>query len=370
MKLDKKLEERLEPRDLRSSKTSSTSTAMVVDFMSIIRRQPLQNMRIYIIRSAWLSVQNSCEFNHLDIVFDSYIEDSIKEGDRISRVDCEPFEVINMSLTSKIPVQIDRFWASPANKIALQKLCSIFLKDAVKSKHLKIVLSSTLNCDGSISPCFEYREDVTTQIREDLSLFFEEADTRITPHTHIYHNILNGYKRIVVISNDTDVFALILHYMSLFFVKGINELWLKFGTGSYTRMLPMHIMHSNVGHEMCSVILRLHVLTGCDVTSKIGTKHGTLNTKPIDYLKTFGQSKNLCHEEAEKAESYLVKVLRSSSACTTMNELRIESYLDKSSSLTELRPRSSSIFGHILRSHFVIHQYLNLLNATEMSNVQ
>ena len=158
--------------------------------------------------------------------------------------------------------------------------------------------------------------------------------------------------------------------MSLFFVKGINELWLKFGTGSYTRMLPMHIMHSNVGHEMCSVILRLHVLTGCDVTSKIGTKYGALNTKPIDYLKTFGQSKNLCHEEAEKAESYLVKVLRPSSACTTMNELRLEPYLDKSSSLTELPPRSSSIFGHILRSHFVIHQYLNLLNATEMSNVQ
>ena len=50
--LVKKLEERLEPRDLRSSKASSTSTAMVVDFMSIIRRQPLQNMRIYIIKSA------------------------------------------------------------------------------------------------------------------------------------------------------------------------------------------------------------------------------------------------------------------------------------------------------------------------------
>ena len=78
-----------------------------------------------------------------------------------------------MSLTSKIPAQIDRFWASPANKIAIQKLCSIFLKDVAKSKHLKIVLSGILNYDGSISPCFEYREDGTTQIREDLSLFFE-----------------------------------------------------------------------------------------------------------------------------------------------------------------------------------------------------
>ena len=115
----KKLEERLEPGDLRFSKASSTSTAMVVDFMSIIRRQPLQNMMV---KSAWLSVQHSCVFYHLDIVFDGYIEDSIKEGERRSHVNCEPLEVINMLLARKIPVQIDRFWASPANKIALQKL--------------------------------------------------------------------------------------------------------------------------------------------------------------------------------------------------------------------------------------------------------
>ena len=102
-----------------------------------------------------------------------------------------------MSLASKSSVQIDRFWESPANKIALHKLCCIFLKDVAKSKHVKIVLSGTLNCDGSIFPCFEYREDGTIQIREELSLFLEVADTRIIPY--IYYNILNGYKRIVVI---------------------------------------------------------------------------------------------------------------------------------------------------------------------------
>ena len=61
-----------------------------------------------------------------------------------------------------MPVQTDQFWASPADKIALQNPCCIFLKDVAKSKHLKIVLSGTLNCDSSISPCFEYTEDGTT----------------------------------------------------------------------------------------------------------------------------------------------------------------------------------------------------------------
>ena len=82
---------------------------MVVNFMSIIRRQHLQNMTVFedTIKSAWLNVQNSCEFNHLNIVFDSYIEYWIKEGGKRSRVNCEPLEVINMSLASKILVQTD-----------------------------------------------------------------------------------------------------------------------------------------------------------------------------------------------------------------------------------------------------------------------
>ena len=132
----------------------------------------------------------------------------------------------------------------------------------------------------------------------------------------------------------------------------------------------MHVMHSNIGHEIYSVILRKHVWTGCDITSKIGAKYGALKAKPIDYLKTFGQSKDLCHEKVQKAESYLIKVLGPSSACTTMNELRTESNLDKSSSLIELPPTSSLIFEHIHRLHFIIHQHLNLLNAAEKSNVQ
>ena len=45
--LVKKLEERTEPGDLRFSKGCSKRTVMVVDFMSIIQRQYLQNMTVF-----------------------------------------------------------------------------------------------------------------------------------------------------------------------------------------------------------------------------------------------------------------------------------------------------------------------------------
>ena len=88
-----------------------------------IQRQPLQNMTALEDIIKWLRVQNSGEFNHLDLVFDSYVEKSSKESEIRSRVNYEPFEVINMLLTSKISAQIDQFWASLSNKIAIRKLC-------------------------------------------------------------------------------------------------------------------------------------------------------------------------------------------------------------------------------------------------------
>ena len=115
----------------------------------------------------------------LIIMLKTQKEKEKKKGERRNLVNCDPIEVINMLLASKIPVQIDQFWASPASKTLLQKLCCIFLKDVAKSSHLKIVLSGTINCDGSISPCFERREDGTTQIQEKLKIFLEETDTQI-----------------------------------------------------------------------------------------------------------------------------------------------------------------------------------------------
>lgn len=84
-----------------------------------------------------------------------------------------------------------------------------------------------MNDFGSISPCFEYKKDGTTQIREELNIFLEEEDTWLIPN--ICYNTLNGYKWIAAISNDTDVFALILHYMTLLFDKRNKWIAVKIG---------------------------------------------------------------------------------------------------------------------------------------------
>ena len=81
------------------------------------------------------------------------------------------------------------------------------------------------------------------------------------------------------------------------------------------------------GLDLCKVLPAVHMLTGCDYTSKVGTKPPALKADPVNYLQNFGCS-NLgpTDDEILKAEAYLVEVFKNGTSCTTMNELRDHLY--------------------------------------------
>ena len=70
-------------------------------------------------------------------------------------------------------------------------------------------------------------------------------------------------------------------YVSL--SHGLSELWIKCENGDSSRFIPLYFLISGLGPMVCSVIIKAHILTGCDITSKIGkigTKLSVLNCKP------------------------------------------------------------------------------------------
>ena len=74
-----------------------------------------------------------------------------------------------------------------------------------------------------------------------------------------------------------------------------------------SRFIPLHFLSSQFGRRVCSVIIKAHILTGCDITSKIGTKVASLKCKPEKYLMTFGDiDDDLSYRNAEQ---YLIKVM-------------------------------------------------------------
>ena len=62
-----------------------------------------------------------------------------------------------------------------------------------------------------------------------------------------------------------------------FFPLGLKELWLRYGTGAKQRFIPIHTLCIKIGNIQYS-LLKAHILTGCDVTSKVGTKLAAVNS--------------------------------------------------------------------------------------------
>ena len=66
--------------------------------------------------------------------------------------------------------------------------------------------------------------------------------------------------------------------------RSLKELWTGAGVGNSTRHIPLHTLVEKMDPEICKVILPLHHLTGCDSSSKFGTKAaGLKQTLPNIY---------------------------------------------------------------------------------------
>ena len=132
--------------------------------------------------------------------------------------------------------------------------------------------------------------DKKSAIVPELNSKIEEADQRLIPHIH--YSISQGAKRSVVISNDTDASASLIHYLPDFLGLGLQEIWIMFGIDDKTRFLPLHLSLYKIGVPKCKVIYKAHILTGADSTSNIGSKQSVINANPELYIQRFVEETN------------------------------------------------------------------------------
>ena len=109
------------------------------------------------------------------------------------------------------------------------------------------------------------------------------------------------------------------------------------------------------------MVLKAHVLSGCDVTSKIGTNVSALRHEPEKYLELFGETESFPDDVFRLAEKYLIQLCKSGAKSDTFSDLRAELYTDSVKSLGERQPSSSSIAGHLMRCHYVVRLSLDFL---------
>ena len=110
---------------------------------------------------------------------------------------------------------------------------------------------------------FADETDVSSSKREDVRLRgnHEEADTRLILHS--CEAISRGYKRLLVISQDTDVLLLLTHFTGAENV----EVWMISGTARNQKCYPIHLVSGKLATTVRDNLLSFHALTGCDTTS-------------------------------------------------------------------------------------------------------
>ena len=125
-------------------KTSPTN--LCVDFMSLMRLVNLSKCLTFkdSFEIVWSMITNTCETQQVNIVFDSYLDESIKVGERERRTVSQLLVIVNMQEESHIPVQIEKFWANNSNNENLQKLEKEFFINKSIENQRNAILSGCL----------------------------------------------------------------------------------------------------------------------------------------------------------------------------------------------------------------------------------
>ena len=139
-------------------------------------------------------------FDRIDIVFDRYRVNSIKESTRIRRTQKQtPIRKSNIDRSVKLPTNWSGYMASPENKSEYADFLSNEIKH--RSYEKEIVTSGGFKDEQEV---WSSRNNPGVS---QLSSNHEEADTRL-----ILHAIVSNYKYIVISSRDTDVLVLLLSH--------------------------------------------------------------------------------------------------------------------------------------------------------------
>lgn len=259
-----------------------------------------------------------------------------------------------------LPKQMDTFWPSNSNKLPLQKLIySHIWQTTPLSQHCPTVLGQ-VKTEREEWQCIMTHGGQETQMSH-LQSTGEETDLWIA--LHVLDSLDTGHKVCVVISSDTDVTVTLLYHIPIFLPHGLEQLWVQAGAGDTSRYVPLHILFQRLGGQLCSVLPALHSLTGCDITSRVGTKKAALKAEPERFLKQFGMSPTLSQSTIDNAEQYLVKVLKKGSTAKTFTEYREETFhFSKCSSLQNLPPTSHELLPHIQHAFYNAYTTMNILS--------
>ena len=126
--------------------------------------------------------------------------------------------------------------------------------------------------------------------------------------------------------------------------------------------MPSHDLVEKMSADIIEILPAVHALTGCDTTSKIGTKAAalkTVNSCGYEHLCFLGKHE-LTNEIIYNAEQFFLRCI-SNEKLDSFDDLRYDVYHKKLQEfdLEKLPATSGAIKQHVLRAYLQCHLWLH-----------
>ena len=259
-------------------KVKMDNSILLIDFMAEARkiesRRKKFNLKTFgdVITDMWSRFSymgQNCR--RIDIVFDCYRNDSIKSLERQRRsqsLDAVRMTISNMTQPLPSASEFKRFWSMPENKVGLEQFFISWLIENYHGEKPVYLGGCHIN---AVEKCFKLMNGTTTDIPE-LMCSYDEADDRIM--FHLNHAVKREHFSFAhVMTADTDIFVCLMYHFLNWRMHGLQDLWFHHN-GSAS---PLHESVESLPIEVVRVLPAIHALTGCDTTSKVGTKLQAFN---------------------------------------------------------------------------------------------
>lgn len=347
-----------------SQRLSMSPTAIVVDVSAVIwtLEWPAHVTVATFISGfkKWLSLQLSTADVYL--CFDRYYDYSIKSSIRSTRATHS--RVHHLTLTTPLPAR-DAVLKNYTNKAQLNKLiCEQILNDddflRNFTQNQKLVVT-----EEKSEPTQVHKGKKTPRV--DLSSTHEEADIFLTQQA-IHISKEDPESRVSVISDDTDVFVLLLYFY-----------WSENLQSTMTMQSPIKGRSCIDIKETCNrhsdivpSILALHALTGCD---SVAATYGIGKTKAIKVsrqgytLDLLGQSKADLYDVVKQSTDFMAACYGCKTQCSSMTECRQQLWAEKTGKSTaapklcSLPPTTEAFEQNVYRAHFQVSQWYSALSG-------
>ncbi|CAG9823956.1 unnamed protein product [Phaedon cochleariae] len=282
--------------------------------------------------------KESATVNRLDLVFDRYLENSLKNGTRQKRGEGSR---IRVTLSTKVPKGWENFLRHADNKTALFEL----LAESISNSNIPgktffatledSVVSSPFGADSSsMAPCNH-----------------EEADTRL--FVHLADAVAHGCEKVTIRTCDTGVLVIAVSCIQQ--LPQLQELWVHFGMGKHSKFLAAHEIAIVLGPEKSESLLGFHAFTGCDTVSYFkGIGKLTAVNAWLKYPGATDGFKALQDGTVVQAmgnlEVFVVSTYTRTASCETVNECRRVLFTKSDRQLKSIPPTRNALEQHAKRA--------------------